>query len=158
MSEIYNEISTNDITYILDNPWKLTESEWSLEDKSLRDHAFSDIVRRLKLTVDDGYTKIWKTPIYEPIAILGGYKIEAKKYETFFIASNHMEAYALKLSFDMRAILKEKATIYKGCTCGLYSTSDHPSQITWFRFLGFKYIPEENLGNTRYFEYKAQSE
>lgn len=155
MSEPPNEISTIDISYILDNPWALTESEWSLHDKSLLNNTLSEIVRRLKLTLEDGFSNIWKTQNNEPIAILGGYKIEAKKYETFFIASKHMDDHALKLSFDMRKILKEKAAIYEGCSCGLYSTSDHPSQISWFRFLGFSYVPEGNLGNTRYFEYKA---
>ncbi len=155
MDELYNKISTTDISYILDNPWELTKSEWGLHDKNSMAIALSDIQRRLKLTLADGYSKIWKTPNNEPIAILGGYKIEPKKYETFFIASNHMDEYALKLSFDMRKILKEKASVYKGCTCGLYSTSNHSSQISWFRFLGFKYIPEANLGETRYFEYKS---
>ncbi len=155
MSELHNEISTMDIMYILDNPWKLTESEWNLQNKSLLNDTLSNILRRLKLSIEDGYSKLWKTPNNEPIAILGGYKIQDKKYETFFIASYHMEEYALKLSFEMRNILKEKASIYKGCTCRLYSTSDHPSQMTWFRFLGFKYFPEGDLGTTRYFEYKA---
>jgi hypothetical protein len=155
MYKSYNEISTNDISYILDNPWSLTENEWGLQDKNLKNSIYSDIIRRLKLAMADGYSKIWKTSNKEPIAILGGYKIEDKKYETFFIASTHMDAHALQLSFDMRTIIKEKALLYKGCTCGLYSTSDHPSQITWFRFLGFRHIPEEDLGKTRYFEYKA---
>lgn len=153
MAEPQNEISTVDISYILDNPWGLTESEWSLHDKSLLNNAFSGILSRLKLSAEDGFSNIWRTTNNEPIAILGVHKVEDKKYETFFIASKHMDEAALKLSFDMRKILKEKAAIYKGCSCGLYSTSDHPSQITWFRFLGFSYIPEEDLGNTRYFEY-----
>ena len=156
MSEPINEISAIDISYILDNPWGLTESEWRLHDQTSVNNTLLEVSRRLKLTFEDGYSKIWKTPNNEPIAILGGYKIEAKKYETFFIASKHMDDHALKLSFDMRRILKEKAAIYKGYSCGLYSTSDHPSQISWFRFLGFSYVPEGNLGNTRYFEYKAR--
>jgi len=155
MPELHNEISAMDISYILENPWQLTEKEWGLHDKNLLQNILSDIVNRLSLTVKDGYSNIWRTPNKEPIAILGGYKITDKKYETFFIASTHMEEYALKLSFDMRKILKEQASLYKGCTCGLYSTSDHPSQISWFRLLGFSYMPEGNLGNTRYFEYKA---
>jgi hypothetical protein len=157
MPKPLNEISAIDISYILDNPWVITESEWNLQDKTSLNNMLLDISRRLKLTFEDGFSKIWKTTNNEPIAILGGYKIEPKKYETFFIASKHMKDHALQLSFDMRKILKEKATIYKGCSCGLYSTSAHPSQITWFRFLGFSYIPEGNLGNTRYFEYKAPS-
>ena len=155
MSEFYNDIATQDITYILENPWQLTESEWRLQDPHLRASTFSDIIRRLKLCLETGYTKLWKTPNEEPIAILGGYKIADTTYETFFIASSHMEDYALKLSFDMRNLLAEKATIHKGGTCRLYSTSDHPSQMTWFRFLGFKHVPEKDVENTRYFEYKA---
>lgn len=157
MSELYNEISTNDISFILDNPWQLTESEWSLQDKSSMKSAYADIIRRLKLCIEDGYTKLWKNPDQEPIAILGGYKIADKTYETFFIASKYMEEYALKLSYDMRNLLIEKAMVHKGCTLQLYSTSDHPSQQTWFRFLGFKYVPEGDLGTTRYFEYKSSS-
>ena len=149
------DIETNDVLYIADHPWTLTESEWSLKDKSRYDHTISDIFNRLQLTINDGYSKIWKTLKNEPIAILGCYRVDDKTFETFFIASHYMEAHALKLSFDMRTIIREKALGYHGCTCRLYSTSEHPSQITWFRFLGFKYIPERNLGMTRYFEYKS---
>jgi hypothetical protein len=69
-----------------------------------------------------------------------------------------MEQHALKLSFDMRRILKEQALVHRGCTCGLYSEAAHPNQISWFRFLGFTYIPEGNRGTTRYFEYVAPSQ
>lgn len=155
MSNLLDEIGTKDVLYILDNPWKLTESEWSLQNQSLFETTLSDILNRLNRSVNDAYAKIWRTSNDEPIAILGCYKIDHITYETFFIASHHMEEHALKLSFEMRNILRIQATGYKGCTCRLYSTSDHPSQITWFRFLGFKYKPEGDLGTTRYFEYKA---
>ena len=155
MSVKSNDITQRDISYILENPWELTEKEWGLRDTHLRDAIFLDIQNRLSKTIADGYSKIWRTTTKKPIAILGGYKIATAKYETFFIASIHMENYALQLSFDMRKILKEQATFYTGCTCGLYSTSDHPSQLSWFRLLGFRYVPEGDLGNTRYFEYKA---
>ncbi|MGJ8592932.1 MAG: hypothetical protein ACSHXF_10310 [Aquaticitalea sp.] len=155
MSELHNEIRTEDITYILEHPWALTEHEWNLHDTTLYAHAFSDVMRRLQLTVGDGYSKIWRTPSNEPIAILGGYKVDKTQFETFFIASHHMDANALKLSFDMRTILRENSDIYEGYTCGLYSTSEHPSQHTWFRFLGFKHVPAGDIENTRYFEYKA---
>lgn len=155
MTESNTEIQTSDVSYILEHPWELTEKEWELQDINMLPLKLSDILKRLASTKIDGYSKIWRTSSTEPIAILGGYKIAYKKYETFFIASTHMEKYALKLSFDMRKILKEQALLYKGCTCGLYSTSDHPSQLSWFRLLGFRYVPEGDLGNTRYFEYKA---
>ncbi|MEZ4803206.1 MAG: hypothetical protein R2797_10575 [Gelidibacter sp.] len=157
MSNFYNEIGTEDILFILGHPWKLTESEWKLQDKYMFEHTLSDIYNRLKLSVADGYTRLWKTSDGEPIAILGCYKVADAIYETFFIGSHHMEAHALKLSFEMRNLLREKAPGYKGCTCRLYSTSDHPSQMTWFRFLGFRYLPEGDLGTTRYFEYKSPS-
>ncbi len=156
MSEKHNEISPIDISYIIDNPWELTANEWELHDKNIRDKTLSDIQNRLRLTMEDGYSKIWKTANNEPIAILGGYRTGDKKYGTFFIASNHMEEHALKLSFDMRQILKEKSFDYKGYTLGLYSESEHPKQLTWFRFLGFKYKPDENSGNARYFEYTSR--
>lgn len=155
MAECQNKITTQDISYILAHPWELTEKEWGLQDTSLLPHTFSDIQNRLALTDTGGYSKIWRISNNEPIAILGGYKISDKKYETFFIASSHMKEYAMQLSFDMRKILKEQAVLYKGCTCGLYSTSDHPSQLSWFRLLGFRYVPEGDLGKTRYFEYKS---
>jgi hypothetical protein len=157
MSDFFNDIGTDDILFILHNPWKLTESEWNLQDEGMLTHAYTDIIRRLKLAVEDGYSKLWKTPNGVPIAILGGYKIANKTYETFFIASQYMEEHALKLSFEMRTLLREKASIHKGCTCRLYSTSDHPSQMTWFRFLGFKHVPEGDIETTRYFEFKSPS-
>jgi len=156
MSKLNDQITPNDISYIIDNPWELTASEWELHDKKIRNNSLSDIQNRLKLTSEDGYSKIWKTINDEPIAILGGYKTGDKKYGTFFIASKHMKEHALKLSFDMRQILKEKSDDYKGYTLGLYSESEHPKQITWFRFLGFKYKPDENSGNARYFEYTSR--
>jgi hypothetical protein len=158
MPELQNEISPDDILYILEHPWKITESEWGLQDKAVLETKLPFILKYLKLSAEDGYSRIWKTPDEEPIALLAGYKVEDRKYETLFIASTHMEVYTLKLSFEMRKILKDKSASYKGCTLRIYSTSDHPQQITWFRFLGFKYMPEGNIGATRYFEYSSPSE
>lgn len=151
---LMGKIDSKDITYILENPWNITESEWELADSN-RETELSNILGYLELTVADGYSKIWKTADNKPIALLGGFKVADKKYETFFIASKHMDEHSLKISFDMRKILKEKSAQYKDCTLGIYSTSDHPHQITWFRFIGFKYVPEGNNGKARYFEYAA---
>lgn len=148
-----NEISAKDILYILDNPWKVSEGEWGLEGESKQDTILSNILKLLTLTVDGGYSKIWKTQDNMPIAILGAYKVMDKKYQTFFIASKYMDEYALNVSFDMRRILKDLSSQYPGCTCGLYSTSNHPNQIRWFKFLGFTYESKGNIGNARYFEY-----
>lgn len=154
---MHPDIKQADISYIFNHPWNITVKEWQLEDSFRKEAMVSYITNQLELTRTAGYAHIWKTIDNEPVAILGGYKIEDKKYETFFIASIHMEQHALKLSFDMRKILKEQAPHYKGCSCGLYSESEHPNQISWFRFLGFKYVPEGNRGNTRYFEYVSPS-
>lgn len=153
MIETHQEISFNDISYILDNPWKISQGEWRLAAKKDKEDTLLYIQERLQLARTDGYSRIWKNPENEPIAILGGFKAGERKYETFFIASKHMDEHALQLSFDMRQILREQSPNYKGCTCGLYSESEHPSQISWFRFLGFSYMPNGNIGNTRYFEY-----
>jgi hypothetical protein len=155
MFETPLEIRQEDIAYILEHPWGISAKEWGLRDRQMRDSQLAYLKEHLALAKIDGYAKLWKTSTDEPIALLGGYKVADKKYETFFIASKHMQEHAMRLSFEMRKILKEKATQYKGCSCGLYSTSEHPSQISWFRFLGFKYLPEHNLGSTRYFEFVA---
>ena len=153
MSKLPKGITLSDISYILNNPWKISAKEWDIDNESSQRAALSLILKRLNSTLADGYSKIWRTPNNKPIAILGGYKFEDKTYETFFIASKHMDEHALKLSFDMRQILKEQSPFYKGCKCAIYSESNHPKQMTWFRFLGFKYVPEGNIGNTKYFEY-----
>ena len=153
MSEQYQEISTFDISYILENPWEKSKGEWLLADNDERQETLKFIQGRLQSTQTEGYSKIWKTTGNEPIAILGAFKAGDKRYETFLICSRHMEAHAMKLSFDMRKILKELSIKYAGCSCGQYAEAHRTDQISWFRFLGFKYKPEGNVGNTRYFEY-----
>ena len=155
MSELQNEIRPKDVSYILDNPWEKLKWEWKLSNKSERQETLQFIQDRLKLTQSGGYSKIWKTPENDPIAIVGGYKVGDKKYETFFVASNHMDEYAMKLSFDMRKILKEISVKFKGCSCGQYSEADNTDRISWYLFLGLKYKPEGNIGNMRYFEYTS---
>ena len=155
MSELQNEIISKDISYILDNPWEKLKWEWKLANKSERQETLQFIQDRLKLTQPDGYSKIWKTPDDDPIAIVGGYKAGDKKYETFFIASKHMDEYGMKISFDMRKILKELAVQFKGCSIGQYSEAEDTDRISWYLFLGYKYKPEGNIGNTRYFEYTS---
>lgn len=156
MYKLQDKITSTDILYILNNPWDITEGEWVLNDESIKNTSLIYIEEKLTRSATDGYSYVWKTQDDQPIAILGAYKVEEKKFETFFIASKHMVDFALKLSFEMRQMLKEKAHIYKGYSLGLYSESNHPKQLTWFRFLGFKYIPEADAGNTRYFEYESR--
>ena len=146
-------IDSEDILYILENPWTISEKEWNLYEKSQIDQSHFYVENQLKLAANGGYSRIWKTEDNEPIAILGCLKKEDQKFETFFVASKHMEKYTLKISFEMRDLLREQAALFKGYTCYLYSISDHPHQITWFKFLGFTYIPERNTGVKRYFEY-----
>ncbi len=155
MSETHDKITPNDISFILDNPWEITAIEWQLNDEEYKKNRHVYILEKLELATTSGYAKIWKTATNEPIAILGAHKVTDKKFGTFFVASKHMEEHALKLSFDMRQILKEQSYIYKGkgYSLGLYSESLHPKQVTWFRFLGFKQKKEEDRGDFKYFEY-----
>ena len=155
MAAVINGISQEDIMFILNNPWKTTAAEWSLDDQEAIDKAYENVKAYLKSSVEDGYARLWKTVLGEPIAMLCGFKVAEKTYETIFLASRHMEDSALKISFDMRKILKQKSLEYRGCKLRIYSTSDHSHQITWFRFLGFKYSPESDDGNTRVFEYES---
>ena len=86
------------------------------------------------------------------------YNVGQKDFETIFIASKYMDDYALKISLDPRDVLQKKeSTVYKGCACRLYSTSDHPKQVRWFNFIGFQYLPHRNVGNSKYFEYISKS-
>jgi len=155
MSERQQEISTADILYILENPWEKSKGEWLLATPEQRQETLQFIKGRILMTRAEGYCNVWKTPEQEPIALLGAFKVGAKRYETFLICSRHMEDHSLKLSFDMRKILKELSIRYKGCTCGQYANAHNKDQLSWFRFLGFNYKPEGNAGTKLYFEYVA---
>ena len=150
-------IDSEDILYILENPWTISEKEWNLYEKSQIDQSHFYVENQLKLAANGGYSRIWKTEDNEPIAILGCLKKEDQQFQTFFVASKHMEKHALKISFEMRDLLREQSTIFKGHTCYLRSYSNHSHQIKWFKFLGFTYIPEKNTGLQRYFEYISPS-
>jgi hypothetical protein len=150
-----HKISPDEILYILENPWEKSRGEWLLANKREREETLAFIKGRLLLTETEGYSRIWKTPDDKPIAILGAFKAGDNKYETFLICSKHMEEHSLKLSFDMRKILKELSNRFKGCSCGQYAQAHNEAQISWFRFLGFKHKPEGDVGNTRYFEYSS---
>ena len=150
-----SEISQDDLWYILNNPWSISEAEWRLRDDNSRQSMFTYIQELLEQTKGEGYSNIWRDKQQKPIAILGGYQVSDKKYTTFFICSDLYEEHAMKLSFEMRKTLREKAQQYQGCTLGIYSISQHPSLFTWLRFLGFTYVPEGNNGDWRYFEFKA---
>ncbi len=153
MYQISSKISDENISFILHNPWDLTKSEWHLQDSFGYDNAFSQVKHRLELCKKDGFYRIWKSINDEPIAVLGFFNVGLKKYETFFIASKLMNDLALKISYDLRTILKEETFNYKESTCSIYSASEHPKQMKWFAFLGFTYRAEGNIGNSRYFEY-----
>lgn len=141
--------------YILENTWEKSKGEWLITTKSERQETLQFIKDRLKSTEADGFSKLWKTPDKEPIALLGVYLVGDKRYETFLICSRHMEAHSMRLSFDMRNILKELSLKYKGCTLVQYAVGGNTDQVSWFRFLGFAYKPEGNIGTTQYFEYKS---
>ncbi|MFC2148709.1 hypothetical protein ACFLR9_09100 [Bacteroidota bacterium] len=153
MSEQHQEISAADILYILENPWEKLEWEWKLANESERQETLQFIKDRLKLTQQGGYSKIWKTPDDEPLAIFGGYKVGDKKYATFFVSSKHMKKYGMQISFDMRKIARELVVQFKGCSTSQYAEADDTDRISWYRFLGYKYKPEGDIGNKRYFEY-----
>ncbi|CAN0593079.1 unnamed protein product [Ectocarpus sp. 12 AP-2014] len=57
----------------------------------------------------------------------------------------------------MRQILRDLSIKYKGYALGQYAEAHRTDQLSWFRFLGFSYTPEGNIGNRRYFEYVSPS-
>lgn len=157
MSHPFDEIRPVDISYILNNPWEISKNEWELNTETDHAEILSYLKSHLDLSSKDGFYKIWRTPSKKPIGILGCYKVEEKQYESFFFASKHMQEYGIKLTLEMRNLLKEQAINYKGCKCCLYSSSDHPKQISWFKFVGFEYLSAGNIGKARYFEYTIPS-
>ncbi len=158
MSEPHLEISAADILYILENPWEKLQWEWKLADESERQETLEYIQDRLKMAKQGGYSKIWKTPGDKPLAIFGGFKVEDKKYETFFVSSHHMEEYGMELSFDLRRIARELVPLFKGCSTGQYARADDTDRISWYRFLGYKHQPQGDRGTLQYFEYASPTE
>ena len=117
------------------------------------------LTEKVALTRQGGYSKIWKTPDGLPLALMGAYIVGEKKLEGFFVASKHMdeEKHALKITFELRQLLKEQCYVYKGWTLGLFSESkDVENQLSWLRLIGFQYTPTGNRGATRYFEYHSR--
>jgi len=153
MSEHHDEISSADIMYILENPWEKLQWEWKLDNESERQETLEYIQDLLKMSQQGGYSKIWKTPDGKPLAIFGGYKVEDKKYATFFASSKHMEQYGMQISFDLRKIAKELVEQFKGCSTGQYAQVNDTDCISWYRFLGYIHNPEKDIGNQLYFEY-----
>lgn len=156
MKEEQADISPEELWFILNNPWSISKAEWRLGDQNNRESMFEYIQEMLELAKKDGYSRLWRTSEDEPISLLGCYKMSEKNYTTFLVSSYHYEEYAMKLSFDIRKVLRQKAKDYKGYTLGIYSTSQHPYLFTWLRFLGFKHRPEKNQYDRRYFEYIAK--
>ena len=116
MAKNSTDIVSEDIIYILENPWNISEKEWNLYEKSHIERNHLYILNQLKAAENGGMSKIWRTAEQKPIAILGCLKREEKKFETFFVASKHMEGNGLKISFEMRDLLREQSTIFKDCT------------------------------------------
>lgn len=158
MTKTQYEISSEDISYILENPWEKLQWEWKLANEGERQGTLQFIKGRLKMAKQGGYFRIWKTPDDKPLAIFGGFKIEDKKYETFFVSSNHMEEYGMQLSFELRKIAKELVLQFKGCSTGQYAEVHDTDRISWYRFLGYKHNPEGDSGTMRYFEYASPSD
>lgn len=151
------QISDSDIIYILENPWEKSKGEWLLSSEAQRRETLSFILGRLEMTRNEGYARLWKTDTGKPIALLGAFRADEKRYETFLICSTQMEEHGVRLSFDMRKILKELARRYRGCTCGQFAQAGNTAQISWFRFLGFRPKPEGNKADQLYFEYTSPS-
>ena len=141
--------------YILENTWEKSKPEWLLGNERERQQTLEFIRQRLKMTQADGLCKLWKTKDDLPIALMGAFKVGPKKFETFLICSRHMEDHSIEVSFDMRRLLKEAALKYKDHRLGQYAEAHQTEMISWFRFLGFKYKEEGNIGQKKYYEIYA---
>ena len=156
MQEEQAHVSKEELWFILNNPWSISKTEWRLGDRNNRESMFEYIQEMLEMARNDGYSRLWRTSEGEPISLLGCYRVSEKNYTTFLVSSYHYEEHAMRLSFEIRQDIREKARFYKGYTLGIYSTSQHPHLFTWLRFLGFKHRPEKNQYDRRYFEFVSQ--
>jgi len=159
MSKLRDEITEKDLSYILKNPWKFSTYEWKLYNVHNEETALDTLMEQLELSRKDGYSKIWRTQNDLPLLILMAVKNSDTKLDCFLVASKHMEEneQALKVTFEMRKVLEEESYNHKGCTLVVYSQSkETDKQMSWLRFLGLKYMPEGNVGNSRYFEYESR--
>lgn len=156
MPVFYDQIHVNDIQYILQHPWAVSAFEFELNKPGSLKETTESIQSKLELAGEDGLIACWKTTDALPISLLALFNVGIKQYETLFIASVHMASHGADITKALRELLNRKAaTEYKGCSCRLYSASAHPKQIKWFEFIGFKYLPAFNIGNTRCFEYAS---
>ena len=152
------EICDSEIMYILENPWEKLQWEWKLANEDERQETLDYIKGHLKMAKQGGYSKIWKTPDGKPLAIFGGFKVEDKKYDTFFVSSKHMEKFGMQLSFDLRRIAKELVMQFPGCSTGQYAQANDTDRISWYRFLGYQHKPEGDNGTFHYYEYVSPAE
>lgn len=159
MSKLRDEITAEDLSYVLKNPWKFSIYEWKLYNVHNEKTAFDTLMEQFELSRKDGFSKIFRTPNNLPLLILMAVKVSDTKLDCYLVASKHMEEnnQALKVTFEMRKVLEEQSYNYKGCTLVVYSQSrETDKQMSWLRFIGLKYKPEGNVGNSKYFEYESR--
>lgn len=159
VSKIQDEIREEDLTYVLKNPWKFSTYEWKLYNVHNEKTAFETLMEQYELSQQDGFSKIFRTPNNLPLLILMAVKTSDTTLHCYLVASKHMEEQrqALKVTFEMRQILEEQSYNYKGCTLVVYSQSkETDKQMSWLRFLGLRYMPEGNVGDSKYFEYESK--
>ncbi|MCA0132758.1 hypothetical protein [Winogradskyella alexanderae] len=156
---VQDEITAEDLWYVLKNPWKFSTYEWKLYNIYNEQTAFETLTEQFEESRKDGFSKLFRTSDNLPLLILMAVKISETVLHCYLVASKHMEEnnQALKVTFEMRQILEEQSNNYKGCTLVVYSQSREPDkQMSWLRFLGLKYKPEGNVGNAKYFEYESR--
>ncbi|MBC2845052.1 hypothetical protein [Winogradskyella flava] len=157
--KVQDEITEEDLSYVLKSPWKFSTYEWKLYNIHNEKTAFDTLMEQFESCRKDGFSKIFRTPDNLPLLILMAVKTSATKLHCYLVASKHMEeqSQALKVTFEMRKILEEQSHNYRGCTLVVYSQSKETNkQMSWLRFLGLKYKPEGNVGDSKYFEYESR--
>ena len=158
VSRVQEEITEEDLWYVLKNPWKFSTYEWKLYNIYNERTAFDTLMEQFEFSKKDGFSKIFRTPENLPLLVLMAVKTSDTTLHCYLVASKHMEEnrQALNVTFKMRQILEEQSYNYKGCTMVVYSQSkETEKQMSWLRFLGLKYKPEGNIGDAKYFEYES---
>ncbi|MBO3116952.1 hypothetical protein J4050_09345 [Winogradskyella sp. DF17] len=159
MPRVQDEITEEDLWYVLKNPWKFSTYEWKLYNVYNEETAYETLMEQYELSQQDGFSKVFRTPENLPLLVLMAVKISETALHCYLVASKHMEEnrQALNVTFKMRNILHEQSYNYKGCKLVVYSQSrETDKQMSWLRFIGLKYIPEGNVGDAKYFEYESR--
>ena len=70
MFKVQDEITEEDLLYVLKNPWKFSTYEWKLYNIHNERTAFETLMEQFELSRKDGFSKIFRTPNNLPLSLI----------------------------------------------------------------------------------------